>query len=195
MKIIGLTGGSGVGKSTVSRLLTARGAGAVDADAVYRELCETSAPMLSALRQAFGDTVLENGALCRPALARIVFSSPERLRTLNAITTPYIRAASLAAIEALSHCPVVLYDAPTLFETGADALCEDVIGVLANKEIRVRRVIQRDGLSEAAARARIDAQPDDDFYRLRCRYLIENNDGLPSLEHAADIVYETLIGG
>lgn len=194
MRILGLTGGSGTGKSTVSALLQQKGAGAVDADAVYRALCAENREMLTALERAFGPVLTREGALDRPALANIVFANPEALRRLNEITTPYIRAASMDAIRALADRPLVLYDAPTLFETGADALCGDVIGVLADRETRVRRVMARDRLSEAAARARIGAQPPDGFYRARCRYLIQNNGALDELTRAVDALYMKLIG-
>ena len=110
MKIIGLTGGSGTGKGTVAARMRALGAGWVDADAVYRTLCAENREMLSALDAAFGIVTDANGALDRPKLAKIVFSDPAKLQTLNEITTPYIRRASLDAIHAQSECPVVLYD-------------------------------------------------------------------------------------
>ena len=131
MKIIGLTGGSGTGKGKVAARMSSLGAGWVDADAVYRGLCAENREMLDALDAAFGGVTDENGALDRPKLAKIVFSDPEKLAELNRITTPYIRAASLAAIRAQSACPVVLYDAPTLFEAGADDFCDAIIAVLA----------------------------------------------------------------
>ena len=138
MKIIGLTGGSGTGKGTVAARMRSLGAGWVDADAVYRTLCAESREMLDALDTAFGGVTDENGALDRPKLAKIVFADPEKLALLNRITTPYIRAASLAAIEAQSACPIVLYDAPTLFEAGADDFCEAVVAVLAPHDTRTR---------------------------------------------------------
>lgn len=193
MAILGLTGGSGTGKSTVASLLAARGAGWVDADAVYHTLCVSCEPMLAALAQEFGAVRRPDGALDRSALARIVFSDPAALTRLGALTTPYIRRASQDALRALSDRPLVLYDAPTLFESGADDLCDDVIGVLAPYDVRVARIITRDGLTEAAARARIDAQPPDDFYRARCRYLIENNDGLDALRPLVDALYNQII--
>ena len=113
MKIIGLTGGSGTGKGTVAARMRALGAGWVDADAVYRTLCAENREMLSALDAAFGIVTDANGALDRPKLAKIVFSDPAKLQTLNEITTPYIRRASLDVIHAQSACPIVLYDAPT----------------------------------------------------------------------------------
>ena len=163
MRIIGLTGGSGTGKGTCAALLRDKGAGWVDADAVYRALCAENREMLNALDRAFGGVLDETGALDRPKLARIVFADPEKLRQLNEITLPYIRAASMDAMRAQGDCPFVLYDAPTLFEAGADNLCERIIGVLADTETRVQRIMARDGLDETAARARIGAQPDADF--------------------------------
>lgn len=195
MRIIGLTGGSGTGKGTFAALLCEKGAGWVDADAVYRTLCAESREMLAALDAAFGGVLDQNGALDRPKLASIVFADPEKLKKLNAITLPYIRAASLEAMRAQGDCPFVLYDAPTLFEVGADDLCERIIGVLADTEVRVQRIMARDGLDETAARARIGAQPDADFYRARCDYIVENNGGIADLQRQADAIFEDLCKG
>ena len=195
MKIIGLTGGSGVGKGTVAARMRELGAGWVDADAVYRTLCAENREMLAALDAAFGGVLNQNGALDRPKLASIVFADPEKLKKLNAITLPYIRAASLEAMRAQGDCPFVLYDAPTLFEVGADDLCECIIGVLAGTEVRVQRIMARDRLDETAARARIGAQPDADFYRARCNYIVENNGGIADLQRQADAIFEDLCKG
>ena len=193
MKIIGLTGGSGTGKGTVAARMRSLGAGWVDADAVYRTLCAENRAMLDALDAAFGGVTDDAGALDRPKLAKIVFSDPAKLQKLNEITTPYIRAASRAAIEAQSACPIVLYDAPTLFEAGADSCCDAIVAVLAPHDTRVRRIIERDGLTDEAARARIDAQPDDAFYREKCAYIIENNGDLDTLYRDTDALYNKLI--
>lgn len=195
MRIIGLTGGSGTGKGTFAALLRDKGAGWVDADAVYRTLCAQNREMLAALDAAFGGVLDGNGALDRPKLARIVFADPAKLRQLNEITLPYIRAASLDEMRAQGDCPFVLYDAPTLFEAGADDLCERIIGVLADTEVRVQRIMARDGLDEAAARARIGAQPDADFYRARCDYIVENNGDLADLQRQADAILKDLCKG
>lgn len=196
MQIIGLTGGSGAGKTAVSACFEALGAGAVDADAVYRTLCAESRPMLDALDAAFGGVLTPEGALDRPKLANIVFSDPEKLKQLNEITFPYIRAASEARFMELARSghTIILYDAPTLYQTGADALCEDVIGVIASRETRIARIISRDGLSREAAAARIDAQLDADFYRRRCRFVIENDGDLAALERQARDVWAQLNG-
>ena len=192
MRIIGLTGGSGTGKGTVAARMREQGAGWVDADAVYRRLCAENRDMLSELDAAFGGVLDETGALDRPKLARIVFADPDKLKMLNGITLPYIRAASLDEMRAQGGCPFVLYDAPTLFEVGADDLCERIIGVLADTEVRVKRIMARDGLDEQAARARIGAQPDADFYRTRCDYIVENNGGIADLQQQADAIFENL---
>lgn len=195
MRIIGLTGGSGTGKGTFAALIREKGAGWVDADAVYRTLCAENREMLRELDVAFGGVLDRNGALDRPKLASIVFADPEKLKKLNEIALPYIRAASLEAMRAQGDCPFVLYDAPTLFEVGADDLCECIIGVLADTEVRVQRIMARDGLDDAAARARIGAQPDADFYRARCDYIVENNGDLADLQRQADAIFEDLCKG
>lgn len=192
MRIIGLTGGSGTGKGTFAALLREKGAGWVDADAVYRCLCAENRDMLHELDAAFGGVLDETGALDRRKLAAIVFADPDKLKMLNGITLPYIRAASLDEMRAQGDCPFVLYDAPTLFEVGADDLCECIIGVLADTETRVKRIMVRDGLDETAARARIGAQPDADFYRTRCDYIVENNGGIADLQQQADAIFENL---
>lgn len=192
MRIIGLTGGSGTGKGTFAALLRDKGAGWVDADAVYRRLCAENRDMLSELDAAFGGVLDETGALDRKKLAAIVFADPDKLKMLNGITLPYIRAASLDEMRAQGDCPFVLYDAPTLYEVGADDLCERIIGVLADTEVRIKRIMARDGLDETAARARIGAQPDADFYRTRCDYIVENNGGIADLQQQADAIFENL---
>lgn len=192
MRIIGLTGGSGTGKGTFAALLRDKGAGWVDADAVYRRLCAENRDMLSELDAVFGGVLDETGALDRKKLAAIVFADPDKLKMLNRITLPYIRAASLDEMRAQGGCPFVLYDAPTLYEVGADDLCERIIGVLADTEVRVKRIMARDGLDETAARARIGAQPDADFYRTRCDYIVENNGGIADLQQQADAIFENL---
>ena len=187
IKIIGLTGGSGAGKGEAARCFWQFGAGVVDADAVYRTLCAENRPMLEEIRAAFGEVLTTEGALDRPKLAKVVFSDAARLHLLTEITAPYILAASreaFAALAAAGH-EVILYDAPTLFQIGAEVLCTAVIGVVAGRETRLARIIARDGLEPMAAAARIDAQPDAAFYRSRCRYILQNDGSLAQLCAAA----------
>ena len=184
MKLYGLTGGSGAGKSAAASMLTARGFGWVDADAVYRALCQPGSELLAVLNRAFGGVLTPEGALDRPRLAAAVFSDRAQLARLNEIVNPRIWAASQAAFEALEQDGKtrILYDAPTLFQAGFDRNCDAVIGVVAPREVRMARIMARDGLREGAAAARIDAQPDEAFYRERCRYILENGGDLAALE-------------
>lgn len=192
MHIIGLTGGSGTGKSTVSEMFRQKGAGVVNADVVYHRLCSENQEMLAELAKAFGSIVTKDGNLNRPALAKIVFSDAEKLERLNRITLPYIRQASIEEIKAQCQREIVLYDAPTLFETGADTLCEDVIAVLAPKEMRISRIVARDKITQEAARARIEAQPTDAFYHAKCRWILQNDSDLETLQSKVDAVWVQL---
>lgn len=196
MKIIGLTGGSGAGKGAAAACFSRLGAGVVDADAVYRGLCRESRPMLAELAAAFGDVLTRAGELDRARLAQAVFSDGEKLELLNRITFPYIRAASMQAFSALSAqgCTWIVYDAPTLFQTGADAFCTVVVGVIAAREVRLRRIIARDKLSHEAAAARIDAQPDDGFYHARCQHILENNGDFAALCAQVESIFGRISG-
>lgn len=192
MKIIGLTGGSGTGKGTVASMLRALGAASVDADAVYHRLCRENHEMLLEIKQTFGDVLDDNGALNRKKLAPIVFSSPEKLAALTRITMPYIRDACLASIHQKAAYPIVLLDAPTLFETGLDAICASVIAVLSDTKLRMARIMKRDGLTAEQAHARIAAQPQDAFYAGRAAHLIQNNGDLSTLFDTVKTLYQTL---
>lgn len=197
MKLYGLTGGSGAGKSAAAALFAKHGFGWVDADAVYRTLCTPGSALLDALEDAFGQVRTPDGALDRPALAARVFSDSTQLARLDAIVHPHIWAASQQAFAQLETRGVthILYDAPTLFQAGFDRHCDAVIGVIAPRDVRLARIIARDGLSPAAAAARIDAQPDDRFYRTRCQYLLENDGDLTRLQAQVDALCRTLDAG
>lgn len=195
MRVIGLTGGSGTGKGTVAKIMREFGAGWVDADAVYREQCCKNRGMLSALAREFGDVITDCGSLDRQKLAGIVFNSPEKLLKLNELTYPFIMEEVGKELRRMFSAPVVLLDAPTLFETGADKVCDDTIGVLALPELRVERVMSRDGISRDAAVARISAQPPDSFYIARCGHILTNNLGLAQLKSDCEALYKILTEG
>lgn len=190
MKIYGLTGGSGAGKSAAAALLVQNGFGWVDADAVYRGLCVPGSALLDALQRTFGDILTSDGALDRPKLSKVVFSDAARLQQLNDITRPYIWQASQLEFDRLAGQGIdrILYDAPTLFQTGFNRSCDAVIGVIAARETRIQRIMLRDGLSETAAAARIDAQPDEAFYREKCDFVLENNGSLEDLQKQVEIL-------
>ena len=195
MKIIGLTGGSGAGKSVVAAELEKLGAGIVDADAIYRKLCDENLDMLLDLQKAFGDILTADKKLDRAKLANIVFSDSSKLKKLNEITIFYIKKASDEKFKALKDkgIKIAIYDAPTLFQTGTDAMCDGVIGIIADRNIRIERIIKRDNISEKAAVARIDAQPDDKFYYDRCQYIIKNNVSHETLKNQVKQLWQRLV--
>ena len=181
MKIIGLTGPSGAGKSTVAGFFAGYGIPTIDADLVYHDILAALGPCTEELVTAFGRDILgETGLVDRKKLAAAVFGRPEapdRLHTLNKITHKYVMARVREKTEDYRRRGVraVLFDAPQLFEAGADRECDFVIGVLADRDHRLRRIMRRDHIDEAAAAARLNAQKDDDFYRARCDLILENN--------------------
>ena len=182
---IGLTGGIGSGKSTVSALLAERGAVVVDADRLAREVVEPGTPGLAAVVAAFGDSVLtQDGALDRPALAAVVFTDPAARARLDGIVHPLVRARAVELIGALPDDAVVVQDIPLLVETGQASAFDLVLVVEADPEARVARLVQR-GLSEDDARARISAQASDEQRRAVADVVLDNS-GTPA-ELAAQV--------
>jgi len=175
MKIIGITGGTGSGKTTALNYLEGLGACVIDCDAVYHELLQTSEPMLQELDTRFPG-VVTGGALDRKALGAIVFQDQEALEDLNAITHAYVRAAVRERLLAEREAgrSIAAVDAIALLESGLGDLCCRTVGVIAPVEVRCRRIMARDGISEAYAMARITAQKSDEFFIDNCDLVLEN---------------------
>jgi len=158
---IGLTGGIASGKSTVARVLAAQSAGVVDADQIAREVVATASEGLREVVAAFGPEVLApDGSLDREKLGSIVFADPQARMRLQSITHPRIGRLSAQRLAALQQgeAPYVVYEAALLVETGAYKGLDALVVVAADEGLQVSRVMQRDGLSEEAARKRIAAQ-------------------------------------
>lgn len=171
--IIGVTGGSGTGKSTVSDYLKKAGFYVIDADSVAHSVMESGSPCLNEVLDFFGNEYLNSdGSLNRKKLGSKVFEDKNLLEKLNEITHKYI----IKEIEflALKH-PFVVIDAALLFESGLSKLCDKTIFVSCIKEIRIKRIMARDNVTEQYASSRINAQKDDDFYRQRCDFEIVND--------------------
>ena len=158
MMVIGLTGGIGSGKSTVSDYLLRKGHAIVDADRIAREITEPGSPVLERLSAAFGPEIIDpNGNLDRKALGRIAFSDPEKKKRLDEITHGEILRRIERQVEEFQG-DLIFLDIPLLFETGLQRLADLVWVVDAEDEERIRRVRQRDGLSEEEIRNRIRRQ-------------------------------------
>ena len=170
--ILGITGGSGCGKTTLLRLIQDAGGLVLDCDAVYHNLLGTDKAMLSAIEVRFPGTV-EDGILQRKKLGAIVFSDPDALAALNRITHAAVKAEVQRQL--VTNPGLAAIDAIALFEGGLAELCEKTVAVTAPVEDRIRRLMARDGISEDYARSRIAAQHDDDWFRQRCDAVLVND--------------------
>jgi dephospho-CoA kinase len=186
--VVGLTGQTGAGKSTVSKVFSSNGFSIIDADQVARKVVEKGTKCLDEIADFFGNKVInDDGTLNRKALATIVFSDKTKLETLNTITYPYITGEILRQIRvhSMKGEKLILLDAPTLFESRADDFCEIIISVLADADIREKRIILRDGLTVDQARRRMNSQLDEDFFRSHSDYIIHNNGNINTVNDIA----------
>jgi len=172
-KVIGITGGSGAGKSHISAQLKKAGYSVIDADEVAHQ-CLEQAECVEEIRAEFGEEVIENGKPSREKIGKIVFSEPKKLEKLGKITHKYILADIQRRIDKEKD-DIVFVDGAVLIESGFK--CDFMIGVLADKKIRKERIINRDKITEKDAEKRISAQQVDDFYIENCDFIIKNNGG------------------
>lgn len=174
--ILGITGGTGCGKTTLLDVVREKGGIVLDCDAIYHELLTRDEALLTAISTRFPGTV-EKGVLQRKRLGSIVFSHPDALQDLNAIT----HGAVLREVQRrlAEKPPLAAIDAIALFEGGLAALCDVTVAVTAPEESRVRRLMARDGISEHYARSRIAAQHGEDWFREHCDYILENTGTMP----------------
>ena len=178
MKIVGLCGGSGAGKGFVGQIFADGGIPVIDTDAVYHGLVSGKSPCLDELRATFGDGIIaHDGSLDRVKLAAIAFSDEHNHKMLNKIAHRHVLDKVREIISELESdgARAVLVDAPMLFESGFDSECDLVIGVIADEKTRLKRIIERDGISEERAIARISSQLPNDELIKRCDVIIENN--------------------
>ncbi|MBQ3139348.1 MAG: dephospho-CoA kinase [Ruminococcus sp.] len=182
--VVGLTGQTGAGKSTVSKVFSDNGFAIINADLISRKVVEKGTKCLEEIVDIFKAGILNSdGTLNRKALGNIVFTDKTKLEMLNTIIYPYITSEILNEIKHLSDSgkKLVLLDAPTLFESHADDFCEIIISVLSDEEIREERIIKRDGLTKKQANDRMNSQLDAEYFASHSDYVIENNDTLESL--------------
>lgn len=171
-KIIGITGGTGCGKTTVLAVLQEQGFHIIDCDRVYHRLLEDNAAMLRAIEECFPD-VMEDGIFQRKKLGKVVFSNIEALDTLNKTVWPFVYQAVKDEIGATKKpCAI---DAIGLFESGLSDLCTHTVAVTAPHEDRVARLMARDQISEEYAALRIAAQKDNDYFAAKCGLVLDNH--------------------
>ena len=170
-KIIGITGGSGAGKSYISQELRNLGFPVIDADKIAHKSIDKKA-CREELCSYFGQDILKGGSIDRKKLGKIVFSDPKKLEKLNQITHKYILSDIADEIEKACG-DAVFVDGAVLIESGMK--CDIMIGVLADKKMRVSRIMRRDGITQKTAEERICAQKPDLFYEKNCDMIIKNN--------------------
>lgn len=186
MKVIGLTGGTGSGKSVVSRRLAAEGLAIIDADRIAHKVIEKDEPAYMELAEYFGNEILDTeGNIIRHRLGEIVFHDAGKLAFLNQCTHKHIIAEmeqQVGAARENGNVKAVILDAPLLLEAGLDAICDEVWVVFADNETRLRRIMERDGINEETAAARIASQKSWEEYRNAADRIIDNSSDIFSVE-------------
>lgn len=194
MLILGLTGKTGAGKSTVASYMKEKGCFIIDGDVVAREIVAPCSPALSELCKAFGDDILlSDGSLDRKALAAKAFASKENTSLLNSITHPHIkkRFEQLVLKAENEGFDVAVIDAAALLESECKDLCEKIIVVHADESVRLERILRRDGITKEQAITRIKGQMDDNYYFTQADVIIFNGEK-ESLENELDKLKELI---
>ena len=175
MRVFGITGGSGSGKSTVSAMLAEMGVYIIDTDKIARQVVEKGSDCLSELCSAFGAEILKpDGSLERKRLAAIAFADKEKTALLSRITHKYIKAETERLI-ANSAAELIGIDGAVIIGSPIEPACEKLVLVTSDRDVRLKRITERDGLTTAEAKKRIGAQPEEDFYRKKADYIIDNS--------------------
>ncbi|MBQ7874384.1 MAG: dephospho-CoA kinase [Oscillospiraceae bacterium] len=194
--IIGLTGQTGAGKSSVREIMRRKGAAVIDADTVAHGITENSLDCIYDIVSHFSCLVLnDRGTINRKALGRRVFSDKKELAVLNKIIFPYI-------LDAIEHevlgciaggAENIVIDGATIIESGCGKMCDVLVSVVADSETRTERIIKRDGISKTDAERRISAQKTEEFYTENSDHIIRNDGSLAELEHSVNAVLKNML--
>lgn len=191
MKIIGITGNSGSGKSTISKLISKNyEAKIIDADKIAKEMTKNNGEYLQAIRQAFGNDVIKNNELDRKKLADIVFLNKAEKEKLDGLTFEYVVEEIKKELEANQNLDYqyIILDVPLLFESKLDKLCDYTIGVIAPKTEKIKRICKRDKLSKEKALQRLNSQPNDEFFTKNCNTVINNENKEETIKMVNEIM-------
>lgn len=191
MKIIGITGNSGSGKSTISKLISKNyEAKIIDADKIAKEMTKNNGEYLQAIRQAFGNEVIKNNELDRKKLADIVFLNRAEKEKLDDLTFEYVVEKIKKELEANQNLDYqyIILDVPLLFESKLDKLCDYTIGVIAPQTEKIKRICKRDKLSKEKALQRLNSQPNDEFFTKNCNTVINNENKEETIKMVNEIM-------
>ncbi len=195
MIVIGLTGGSGVGKGCVCQEFSKYNINSIDTDKTAREVCGSGKPCLNELVANFGKTILNpDGTLNRKTLASIAFSDKGKHALLNKITHHYILNEVRSWLDSQRNEKRIaaIVDAPLLFESGFDKECNVIIAVTASRDKRIERLLHRDIIPLEAIELRLSKQWNDDFYTEKSNFVIQNNGSLTDIAEQVEAVYNHL---
>ncbi len=172
--IIGLTGPSGTGKTTALKKTQEMGFLCIDCDKVAKSETENNPLCKQAIKESFGEEVFNGGVLNRKLLAKLAFSTKEKTELLNQTVLPFVVAEILKIIEN-SQTDNIILDAPTLFQSGLNEICNFTVCLMCDREIRLARIINRDNITKEAAESRINAAENDEFFIKNCDFTVYNN--------------------
>ena len=186
--VIGLTGQSGAGKTTVCNVFKNNGFSVINADTIAREVVKKDSPCLKEILNVFPNCLNEEtGELDRPKMANIVFNDKDLLKVLNSIIYPYITTKILTDVRRMSErgYKYILLDAPTLFESRADDFCNYIVCIVADENLRLERIISRDNILKESVLSRFSSQHTEDFFVKHCDIVIKNNGTIDELNKTA----------
>ncbi len=194
--IIGLTGQTGAGKSSAREIMRKNGAAVIDADAVAHDITDNDVNCIYDIVSHFSCLVLnEKGKINRKALGKMVFSDKKELLVLNKIIFPYIQEKiEQMVLEYISKgANDIVIDGATVIESGCGKMCDALVSVVANEDVRTERIVKRDNISLTDAKRRVSAQKSEDFYIENSDFVIENNGTKEELEHQVNSVLKNMV--
>ena len=173
--ILGITGNSGSGKSHLSQIISKRiNAQIIDADEIVKELSEPGNNYYNKIIELFGKQILKENKLNKKQIAQIIYNDSEKRENLNKLTYKYVVEEIKKRVEKSKQKNIII-DAPLLFESSLDKICNKTIAILADFEIKLQRITNRDKIDKKIAKARLDIQPNDEYYKKNADYIIKNN--------------------